>query len=290
MLKRNILSIVHNHEIHLIVGEIYALEDLRALNESEFTPNQKVGLKYFEELETMIPREEVQIWEVTPPVQTKSKWRPQSLPPSNWSTRNFKPPSLDLSMLSHYNNTDQSRRGAAESPEIDVLLTHPSYTKATPDSVLDHAADQKLLKSLTDKLHSTGHVTHHLMLLHNRYDGIAQLPIVDVTNPPPHRRIKFRLIAWNSFVFGQLHFTGTDAFIIHCREQAAKRGYRLTFDSLEKRKKTAMEIFGVDGLKYMYTDDSDTVKEGSLVTMDSEEDLFAFLQMNYVPPHERNWY
>ena len=198
---------------------------------------------------------------------------------------------MDPSTIAHHNYANQSRRGATQSPEIDVLLTHPSYAKATPDAVIDHAADIKLLESVTKKLHSSGHITNDLLLLHNRYDGIAQLPVsLDDTNLSPHRRIKLRLIAWDSFVFGQLHFTGTDAFIIHCREQAAKRGYKLSFDSLEKRTKSAMEVFGVDGLKYMYNDPKDPIKDGTLVTMDSEEDLFAFLRMKYVPPHGRNWY
>lgn len=51
-----------------------------------------------------------------------------------------------------------------------------------------------------------------------------------------------------------------------------------------------MEVFGVDGLKYMYKDEKDDTQEGSLVNLDSEEDLFAFLRMKYVPPHARNWY
>jgi len=42
-------------------------EDLRRLDESELTPTQKIGLKYFEELDLMIPREEMQVWEVFPP-------------------------------------------------------------------------------------------------------------------------------------------------------------------------------------------------------------------------------
>jgi DNA polymerase/3'-5' exonuclease PolX len=187
---------------------------------------------------------------------------------------------------------NQSRRGAPESPEIDVLLTHPDYAKAIPDILRGSIADKHLLRSVIDKLHSSGHLTDETVFQVNRYDGIGQLPVsrADVTKPSPHRRIKFRFVAWDSFVFSQLYFTGTDAFIIHCREQAAKRGYRLSFDCLEKRIKTTMEVFGVDGLKYMLKDEKDDVKEGKMATVDSEEDLFAFLRMKYVPPHERNWY
>jgi DNA polymerase/3'-5' exonuclease PolX len=192
----------------------------------------------------------------------------------------------------NFNFTNQSRRGALESPEIDVLLTHPDYAKTTPDTLLGTLADKHLLRSIIDKLRSSGHITDDTVFQVNRYDGIVQLPISfdDDINRPPHRRIKFRFVAWDSFVFAQLYFTGTDAFIIHCREQAAKRGYRLSFDCLEKRTKTTMEVLGVDGLKYMYKDEKDDTQEGSLVNLDSEEDLFAFLRMKYVPPHARNWY
>ena len=195
-------------------------------------------------------------------------------------------------MLPQFNNyTDESRRGALESPEIDVLLTHPDYDAPRPDSLVDTPGDQSLLKSVTDKLRKSGHFTHDFISHVKRYDGICQLPIsTDDTQRPRHRRIKIHFVPWESFVFAQLHFTGTDAFIRHCREQAAKRGYRLTLDGLERRTKSAMEIFGVDGLKYMITDEKDKTTEGALITLDSEEDLFAFLKMKYVSPHERNWY
>jgi len=76
----------------------------------------------------------------------------------------------------------------------------------------------------------------------------------------------------------------------HLREQAARRGYQITPEKLEKRQKTTIEIFGVDGLRFMEKDKYDTRNEGDRVVLDSEEDVFRFLKMNYVHPHNRNWF
>ena len=66
-------------------------------------------------------------------------------------------------------------------------------------------------------------------------------------------------------------------------------GYKLTPFTLEKRKKTALEVFGVDGLRFL-EDGFDDREEGESVHLDSEEDVFRFLRMGYVSPLERNWY
>jgi DNA polymerase/3'-5' exonuclease PolX len=124
------------------------------------------------------------------------------------------------------------------------------------------------------------------------YEGIARLPdaIYAETSQPrrPHRKLIIRLVPWDAFVFAQLNLTGSEMFIRHLREQAARIGYRLSADNLEKRKKTTVEVFGVDGLQFLGRDDGR--EEGELVLMDSEEDIFRFLKMEYVHPHARNWY
>lgn len=214
-----------------------------------------------------------------------------------------------------HNLSNSSRRGALESNEIEIIVTHPSYTdkkdekvkskllkkpKIKPRSTQQNdnkgqIEDRKLLKSIIDKLHSSGHVTDDINIEPDKYDGISQLPPLisssETSTLAPHRRIKFILVHWDSFVFTQLHATGSPAFMTHVREQAARMGYRLYPDKLEKRSKTALEVFGVDGLKFMVEDDDheEERKEGDLVLVDSEEDLFRFLRMKYVPPYQRNW-
>jgi DNA polymerase beta thumb len=151
-----------------------------------------------------------------------------------------------------------------------------------------------VIYKIIQKLHSTGHITDDLDPHIERYEGIAQLPssiFSDSSIPqPPHRRIIFRLVPWDAFVFSQLHFTGTEFLIRHLREQAARLGYRLSSYGLEKRTHTKVEVFGVDALRLIDQDSSDTRKEGEYVLLDSEEDVFRFLKVNYIPPMERNWY
>lgn len=59
---------------------------------------------------------------------------------------------------------------------------------------------------------------------------------------------------------------------------------------LEKRKETTVEVFGVDALRFVQQDKNDERDEGECVLLDSEEDIFRFLKMRYIPPHSRNWY
>ena len=258
------------------------LDDLRT--QSDLTPQQKLGLQYFDELETKIPREEMDIWNVAPCLYSTYS-RLQFKLQLNWLMTNTKLPSLVLS-ITLLCVTNLSRRGAAEAPDIDVLLTHPDTT--------DESIELDYIESITDKLQQTKHIIHNLTFEPNRYEGIARLPAAifdgNSTPPPPHRRIKFRLVPWDSFVFAQLHFTGTEAFMRHLREQAARVGYRLFPEKLEKRTNTALEIFGVDGLRFMELDKNDTRKEGENVLLDSEEDVFRFLKTRYVHPHNRNWF
>jgi hypothetical protein len=73
-------------------------------------------------------------------------------------------------------------------------------------------------------------------------------------------------------------------FVHKMREKAAKMGYLLTWDKLEKRSSTIVEVFGVDALRFVEKDDR---PEGELVDLQSEEDIFRFLKMKYVHPSER---
>jgi DNA polymerase/3'-5' exonuclease PolX len=150
-----------------------------------------------------------------------------------------------------------------------------------------------LLSKVIDKLYSTGHITDHIISLKHRYHGIAQLPTSPNSSVPilafPHRLLRFRFVPYDSFIFAQLFYTGPHTFTIRVREQAAKRGYCLTADGLQKRVRTAFEVFGVDGLKYMEEDvtKDDKKKEGEWVYLDSEEDIFRFVRMRYVAPRLR---
>jgi hypothetical protein len=73
------------------------------------------------------------------------------------------------------------------------------------------------------------------------------------------------------------------------REKAAKMGYRLSVEKLEKRTETAVEVLGADALRFMEQETGNEREEGDIVLLDSEEDIFRFLKMKFIPPHDRNW-
>lgn len=179
---------------------------------------------------------------------------------------------------------NNSRRGLNYCQEIEVLLAHPQYTTGPPS--------ESLLRSIVDKLYSTGYIVDHLNTGNIHYQGIAQLPsqIFPTTNAiRSHRLLYFRLVPWDAFVFSQIHYTGSETLIRHLREKAAKMGYRLSAEKLEKRTETAVEVFGVDALRFIERETGDERKEGECVLLDSEEDIFRFLKMKFIPPHDRNW-
>jgi DNA polymerase/3'-5' exonuclease PolX len=53
-----------------------------------------------------------------------------------------------------------------------------------------------------------------------------------------------------------------------------------------------MQVFGVDALRFLEDEKikDDTWKEGDKVPLDSEEDIFRFLRMKYIPPQNRSWF
>jgi Fingers domain of DNA polymerase lambda len=50
----------------LILGGCFTIDDLRKLPPDQFTNTQLIGLKHFEDLETKIPSEEMDVWNVFP--------------------------------------------------------------------------------------------------------------------------------------------------------------------------------------------------------------------------------
>ena len=277
------MSIVRTSKDSLLtLAGLLTLDDLRG--SEALIPQQRLGLKYFEDLQIKIPREEMEVWNVCISLY-HAYCRQQFKRQPKWWMKNFNVHLLGISITLPRIPLTISRRGALNSKEIEILLSHPNYTA-------DETPTDNLLQSIIDKLHSTGHITDYLDLQRDRFDGIAHFPATmfsDNTPPPPHRRIKFRLVTEDAFAFMQLHLTGTEPFLAHLREQAARMGYKLYPDMLEKNHNTALEIFGIDGLRFMDENKDDRYKEGDFVLLDSEEDIFRVLRMKYVPPHQRNW-
>ncbi|XP_043938912.1 DNA polymerase beta isoform X2 [Protopterus annectens] len=145
---------------------IRTIEDLKK-NESKLNHHQKIGLKYFEEFEQRIPRDELEKMEKIV-LKTVKK--------------------IDRRYIATV--CGSYRRGADSSGDMDILLTHPSYTSESSElGVCQLAGDKD-----TDYL---------------------------------HRRIDIRLIPTDQYFCGVLYFTGSDIFNKNMRAHALEQGFTL---------------------------------------------------------------
>ncbi|XP_075300939.1 DNA polymerase beta isoform X2 [Opisthocomus hoazin] len=146
---------------------IKTLEDLRK-NEHKLTHHQRIGLKYFEDFEKRIPREEMlQMQEIVLKEIKK----------------------LDPNYIATV--CGSFRRGAESSGDMDVLLTHPSFTSESSKQ------------------------------------GVCQLPNKEDGTACPHRRIDIRLIPKDQYYCGVLYFTGSDIFNKNMRTHALEMGFTI---------------------------------------------------------------
>ncbi|KAF4026226.1 hypothetical protein G4228_018178 [Cervus hanglu yarkandensis] len=187
---------------------IKTLEDLRK-NEDKLNHHQRIGLKYFEDFEKRIPREEMlQMQDI---VLTEVK-------------------KVDSEYIATV--CGSFRRGAESSGDMDVLLTHPSFTS--------ESAKQ----------------------------GVCQLPSKHNEKEYPHRRIDIRLIPKDQYYCGVLYFTGSDIFNKNMRAHALEKGFTIN--------EYTIRPLGVTGVA------------GEPLPVDSEKDIFDYIQWKYREPKDRS--
>lgn len=182
---------------------VRSVEDLRERLDL-LTPTQRIGLRYLEEFEQRIPREEVA------EIETIVRETALRLDPN-----------LILVTCGSY------RRGKATCGDVDILITHrhghqrPLYS---------------LLQQLVEQLTKRGLVTDSLTSLdkegeeEGKWMGVCQLrPTL------PHRRIDFQMIARESWPFALLYFTGSEHFNRSMRNWARKNHMSLSQHALVLR-------------------------------------------------------
>lgn len=149
--------------------------------------------------------------------------------------------------------TGSFRRGEKDSGDIDVLITHP-------DETLDHEENFKLIID---------------MFKDNKYvvDIFAQgakkcLAVCKAKRHKCFRRIDFMMTHKNEFPFALLYFTGSGDFNVDMRNFALAKGYSLSEYGLKCTRGP---------------------REGDFVNVgfEKEQDIFKFLGIKYIPPHER---
>ncbi|CAF0996899.1 unnamed protein product, partial [Brachionus calyciflorus] len=202
-----------SHAHKLLNEGIRSLDDLRS-NENKLNHHQKIGLKYVDDFEKRIPREEM--------VRMKDLIMKEiSL--------------VDKEFIATI--CGSFRRGAESSGDIDILLTHPEYMSTSPQKItkkeskikIKKTGPRDLLKKVVDKLIEVDFITDTMALGDTKFMGVCSLD-----KNPPFRRIDIRLIPKDQFYCGILYFTGSDTFNKTMRKFALEKGYTLNEYSLRK--------------------------------------------------------
>uniref|UniRef100_A0A667Y8H8 DNA polymerase n=1 Tax=Myripristis murdjan TaxID=586833 RepID=A0A667Y8H8_9TELE len=151
---------------------------------------------------------------------------------------------------------------AGSSGDIDILLTHPNYTSQTEKQ-------PKLLHAVVEHLESIGFVTDTLSKGDTKFMGVCQLQQSDEDEEEfLHRRIDIRLIPKDQYYCGVLYFTGSDIFNKNMRAHALEKGFTLN--------EYTIRPLGVTGVA------------GEPLMVDSERDIFEYIQYKYREPKDRS--
>eukprot|EP00457_Paulinella_chromatophora_P002813 gb/GEZN01002818.1/.p1 GENE.gb/GEZN01002818.1/~~gb/GEZN01002818.1/.p1 ORF type:complete len:763 (-),score=186.35 gb/GEZN01002818.1/:67-2139(-) len=222
---------------------ILSLEELRSKrHQVGLTHYAKVGLDLYEELSQKIPRAEVdEIFAALASIAQEVD------------------PFLELTVCGSY------RRGAAMSGDIDVLITHPTWTQMLiqGQSQAERVCDPALTNRLIAKLQDRGLVTHNLGSGKSKFSGVCRLPEC------LHRRLDLRFIPYPQRATATLYFTGSDTLNTKMRVKAREVGLHLS-------------EYGVHKL------DPDTGEKLAALPVETEEDIFRIIKMDFLPPTQRN--
>lgn len=144
------------------------------------------------------------------------------------------------------------RRGREDCGDVDVLMTYKGMKKANGNFLT------MFVKSLTD----CGFVVDHLTTkIKTKYMGVCKLG--GVKGGGVARRIDIRAVPYHCFYPALIYFTGSKEFNINIRRKALEKGYSLSEYGFKK------------------------VEDSSLISFDSEKEIFDFLGLDFVDPTKR---
>ena len=149
----------------------------------------------------------------------------------------------------NYVITGSYRRGSKDSGDIDILLTTNNENMT------------KKFKEFIDKLIEYKYIVDVLAYGNNKFMGIVKLP-----GNKYHRRLDVIISKPKEFPFELLYFTGNASFNKELRSEALKQGYSLNQNNIKKK-------------------DTDEIIDKEFK---SEEDIFKFLNFEYVKPEDRD--
>ncbi|KAK2596177.1 hypothetical protein QQS21_006382 [Conoideocrella luteorostrata] len=229
------------------------LDDLKTSAKTKLNPSQRIGIDHFDDLNTMIPRREVEALGVV--VRTAA---------------------AQIDPLAELIIGGSYRRGASSSGDVDFIVTKPEVSVSRLRVFL-----AELIRVLTNN----GFLTAHLASFHtqgdgSKFHGCCVLPKTkgihdddDDKYRPIWRRVDFLLVPETELGAALIYFTGNDIFNRSIRLLASKKGMRLNQRGLYKN-----VLRGPDRSK---------LSEGELVEGRSERKIFEILGVKWREPHER---
>ena len=213
----------------LLEAGITTIDSLRkaaAVDKKLLTAAQTLGLKYYEDGLARIPRSEMTQHE--------------------HSLMSTLPKMMSGTVVGSY------RRGAADSGDIDLLITYKeSYGE-------DNAI--KSLYKIIEMYSAAGYIIDTLVSGPKKWMGYVRL-----SEDTPVRRLDIMLTPPTEYAYAILYFTGSDKFNIGFRKHCQTIGYTLNEHNLKPTQAGVRPI----------------------PSMANEEDIFAFAQLRYVKPTER---
>ncbi|KAF5595843.1 DNA polymerase IV [Fusarium subglutinans] len=225
------------------------LDDLKT--SAKPSPNQLIGIEHYDDLNTRIPRREI---EALGAIVKRGAQRVD--------------PQVELIIGGSY------RRGAETSGDIDFIITKPNTESS--------AELRPFLDSLVQLLETEDFLVARLASSRSvsdgsKWHGCCVLPKISGFNEEHYRavwrRIDFLLVPESEMGAALIYFTGNDIFNRSMRLLASKKGMRLNQRGLYKD-----VMRGPQRVK---------VTEGELVEGRDERKIFDILGVNWREPHER---
>ena len=211
------------------IKSVAALSDAVKADPSLLNATQKMGLKYHATAVLRIPRDEMSIHEDV--------------------LQAFMPKGLKGVVVGSY------RRGAADSGDVDMLLTPKKSALGDP---------KDLFESFVESLKESEYILDELVSGDKKWMGYVR--VGSAAAPGKARRLDLLLTTRAEYAYALLYFTGSDKFNVAFRKYAGDKGYTLNEHTMVPLKGSAAPV--PPGMK-------------------GEKDIFAFLGLRYVPPEER---
>jgi DNA polymerase beta len=187
-----------------------------------------VGIKYYYDFQKKIPREEIDTIKI-------------------FLTSQFK--KIDKELI--FEICGSYRRGAPESGDIDILISHPNF--------YENIENEKILDKVVKELKKNKFIIDYLTKEGNtKFMGVCKLE-----NNLIGRRIDIRVVNYSSYFTSLLYFTGSKNFNVQLRNKALENNYSLN--------------------EYSLTD----LNNNNHIILKNEEEIFEILKIPYLSPNER---